>query len=252
MGATGMKLDIKKIWNKHFGIEEEQQEVDTAPKGFDKIDGFEDIKKVVRQAINDNKRHGILFVGPPACSKTLFLEAVIEEAGEGLYFDGTNTTNKILDVLNDERPNIICIDELEKMPKNFQEKILNLCESGRVDVDQKKTQYHFKLENLKIFAAANDKTRLSKPLHSRFLVLQLPKPTEQQFIGIAEKLTPHLSKTAGFIAKCVYAKGRDMREYRQIADFVEIGWSEQDELELMETMNRYSEQEKEEIGDRYA
>jgi len=97
----------------------EPQEVDTTPKGFDKIDGFNDIKKIVRAAIHDDKRQGILFIGPPACSKTLFLEAVIEEAGEGLYFDGTNTTNKILDVLNEERPNIVCIDEFEKMPKNF-------------------------------------------------------------------------------------------------------------------------------------
>jgi Holliday junction DNA helicase RuvB len=207
-------------------------------------------KHQVRSAIFNDKRHGILFVGPPACAKTLFLEAVIEEAGEGLYFDGSNTTNKILDVLNEERPDIICIDELEKMPKNFQEKILNLCESGRVDVDQAKTQYHFKLENLKIFAAANDKTRLSKPLHSRFLVLQLPKPTEQQFIGIAEKLTPHLGKTAGFIAKCVYAQGGDIREYRQISQFVEMGWSEQDVLELMETITKYSEKSEGEIGDR--
>jgi hypothetical protein len=100
------------------------------------------------------------------------------------------------------------------MPKNFQEKILNLCESGRVDVEQKKTQLHFSLPNLKVFAAANDKTRLSKPLRSRFLVLNLPKPTVQQFIGIAEKLTPHLGKTAGFIAKCVYAQGGDIRSYR--------------------------------------
>lgn len=130
-----MKIDIKKIWNKHFGIEEEQQ-LDTTPRGFDKISGYEDIKKLARAAIFDNKPHGILFLGAPACAKTLFLEAVIEEAGQGLYFDGTNTTNRILDVLNEERPNIVCIDELEKMPKNFQEKILNLCESG---VEQKKT-----------------------------------------------------------------------------------------------------------------
>jgi Holliday junction resolvasome RuvABC ATP-dependent DNA helicase subunit len=238
-----MKLDIKRIWNQHFGIDEEEQQeqVDTTPKGFDKIDGFNDIKKIVRAAIFDSKRHGILFIGPPACAKTLFLEAVIEEAGEGLYFDGTNTTNRILDVLNDERPSIVCIDELEKTPKNFQEKILNLCESGRVDVEQKKTQYHFTLLNLKVFAAANDKTRLSKPLRSRFLVLNLPKPTEQQFIGIAEKLTPHLGKTAGFIAKCVYAQGGDIRSYRQIASFVEMDWSEQDVLELIQTLSKYSE-----------
>jgi SpoVK/Ycf46/Vps4 family AAA+-type ATPase len=115
-----MKIDIKKIWNKHFVIEEEPQEqVDITPRGFDKIDGFEDIKKIVRAAIFDSKRHGILFLGPPACAKTLFLEAVIEEAGEGLYFDGTNTTNKILDVLNEEKPNIVCIDEPPRFPMSF-------------------------------------------------------------------------------------------------------------------------------------
>lgn len=242
-----MKINIRSIFNKHFGIEEgpKEKEVDASPRGFDKIEGFEDIKKIVRAAIFDSRRHGILFIGPPACAKTLFLEAIIEEAGRGLYFDGTNTTNRILDVLNEERPNIICLDEIEKLPRNWGEKLLNLCESGRVDVEQKKTQYHFELPNLKIFAAANDKTRLSKPLRSRFLVLHLPAPTEAQFVAIAKKLTPHLGKTAGFIAKCVYAKGGDIREFRQITSFVKIGWSEQDVLELMETMNKYSDPEKE-------
>jgi hypothetical protein len=35
MERIAMKIDIKKIWNKHFGIEEEQQ-LDTTPRGFDK------------------------------------------------------------------------------------------------------------------------------------------------------------------------------------------------------------------------
>jgi len=34
-----------------------------------------------------------------------------------VYFDGSNTTNRILDVLEDKRPKIICIDELDKMPR---------------------------------------------------------------------------------------------------------------------------------------
>lgn len=239
------RLNIRSIFNKHFGIDEEeeqQQQADTSPKGFDKIEGYGDIKKIVRQALFDDKRHGILFIGPPACAKTLFLEAVIEEAGQGLYFDGTNTTNRILDVLNEEKPSIVCIDELEKVQKNYQERLLNLCESGRVDVEQKKTQYHFELPNLKIFAAANDKTLLSKPLRSRFLVLNLPAPTEEQFVAIAEKLAPHLGKTAGFIAKCVYTKGGDIRMFRQVSSFVQMDWSEQDVLELMETMNKYSDE----------
>ena len=38
---------------------------------------------------------------------------------DGVYFDGSNTTSRILDVLEEERPMIICIDELDKMPYLF-------------------------------------------------------------------------------------------------------------------------------------
>jgi hypothetical protein len=40
------------------------------------------------------------------------------------YLDGSNTTNRILDVLDEKRPKIICIDELDKMPRQFQEKLI--------------------------------------------------------------------------------------------------------------------------------
>jgi len=33
---------------------------------------------------------------------------------KGVYFDGSNTANRILDVLEEERSRIICIDELDK------------------------------------------------------------------------------------------------------------------------------------------
>jgi len=53
-----------------------------------------------------------------------------------VYFDGSNTTSRILDVLEEKRPKIICIDELDKMPKLFQEKLLDFMESGHIKVDQ--------------------------------------------------------------------------------------------------------------------
>ena len=37
----------------------------------------------------------------------------------GVYFNDSNTTSRILDVLEEERPKIICIDELDKMPRTF-------------------------------------------------------------------------------------------------------------------------------------
>ena len=80
--------------------------------GFAKIQGYEDIKDIVRRALDSDENYNLLFVGPPASSKTLFLQGILEMKS-GVYFDGSNTTNRILDVLQERRPKIICLDELE-------------------------------------------------------------------------------------------------------------------------------------------
>ena len=54
-----------------------------------------------------------------------------------------------LDVLEENRPKIICIDELDKMPKQFQYKLLNFMESGHIKVDQMRKQYDFKIKGQK-------------------------------------------------------------------------------------------------------
>jgi MoxR-like ATPase len=99
----------------------------------------------------------------------------------GVYFDGSNTTNRIRDVLEEERPKIICIDELDKLPRNFQNQLLNFMESGRIKVDQMRRQYDFEMA-AKVFATCNEINRLSKPLQSRFTRLFLPSYTEEQFL----------------------------------------------------------------------
>jgi hypothetical protein len=40
-------------------------------------------------------------------------------------------------------------------------------ESGRVDVEQQRKQYHFEIKGAKVFATCSEIHRLSKPLHSR-------------------------------------------------------------------------------------
>src|SRR5438132_14357725 len=91
------------------------------------------------------------------------------------YFDGTNTTSRILEVLEEKRPKIILLDEAEKMARPFQNQLLNFLESGHVRVTQMRRNYDFEIPNAKVFATANDINRLSKPLASRFskLFLQL-------------------------------------------------------------------------------
>jgi DNA replicative helicase MCM subunit Mcm2 (Cdc46/Mcm family) len=80
--------------------------------------------------------YNLLLVGPPAKAKTLFLLSILDTRKNGVYFDGSNTTSRILDILEEKSPKIICIDELDKMPRTFQNQLF--MESGRVKVDQQK------------------------------------------------------------------------------------------------------------------
>src|SRR5215469_10809692 len=150
---------------------------------FDKIQGYDDLKQIVSRALDAEDNYNLLFVGPPASSKTLFLQSILH-IRKGVYFDGSNTTSRILYVLEEKRSKIICIDELDKMPRPFQNQLLNFMESGKIDVEQQRKQYHFEIKRANVFATANNISRLSKPLQSRFRKLFLPRYTEEQFLDV--------------------------------------------------------------------
>ncbi|MGA9154727.1 MAG: hypothetical protein WBZ36_29440, partial [Candidatus Nitrosopolaris sp.] len=131
---------------------------------FGKIEGYDDIKDLVRRALDAEDNYNLLFIGPPASAKTLFLLGILESR-KGVYFDGSNTTNRILDILEEERPRVICID-------------------------QQRRSYDFEIKGAKVFATCNEINRLSKPLQSRFRRLHLPPYTKEQFLNIAVKVCP--------------------------------------------------------------
>jgi hypothetical protein len=51
----------------------------TTAAGFAKIQGYEDIKDIVRRVLESDENYNLLFVGPPASSKTLFLQGILDE-----------------------------------------------------------------------------------------------------------------------------------------------------------------------------
>jgi replication-associated recombination protein RarA len=208
---------------------------------FDKIQDYDDLKEIVKRALTTDDAYNLLFCGPPASAKTLFLQAIIEiSKEEGIYFDCTNTTNRILDVLEQERPKVICLDELEKMSRQFQEKLLNFLESGHVKVDQVRRQYDFNIERAKVFATCNDINRLSKPLQSRFRKLYLKRYSEEQFIHVAEKVLPKLSASvARYVGASVYRQGGDIRDCLSIGRLVKCDDGPNEIAGIMFTIAKY-------------
>ncbi len=202
---------------------------------FKNIQGYDDIKDIVRRALDAEDNYNLLLVGPSASAKTLFLLGILEYR-KGVYFDGSNTTNRILDVLEEKRPNIICIDELDKMPRQFQEKLLSFMESGYIKVDQMRRQYDFKIKGAKVFAACNEISKLSRPLQSRFRRLHLTPYTKEQFLEVLPKL-----KIAHVVGKTVWDQGGDIRDVISIGRLVRKNDSPEEVEEILATMIKYGE-----------
>ena len=207
---------------------------------FNDIQGYDDIKDIVRRVLDAEDNYNLLFVGPPASAKTLFLLGILESRkGKGaVYFDGSNSTNRILDVLQENRPKIMCIDELDKMPEQFQEKLLNFMESGHIKVDQMRRQYDFRIKGAKVFAACNEITRLSRPLQSRFRCLHLPPYTEEQFLEVSAKVLPKL-KNAHVIGKAVWDQRGDIRDVISIGRLVRKNDGPEEVEQILTTMMKY-------------
>ena len=163
----------------------------------------------------------------------------ISESKKGVYFDGSVTTTRILDVLEEKRPKIICIDELDKMPRQFQ-KLLNFMEGGHIKVDQMRRQYDFKIKGAKVFAACNEITRLSRPVQSRFRRLHLPPYTEQQFLEVSVKVLPKL-KIAHVIGKRVWCQRVDIRDVISIGKLVRKNDGPEEVEQILNTMTKYGE-----------
>jgi replication-associated recombination protein RarA len=212
---------------------------------FANIQGYEDVKDIVRRAVDAEDNYNLLFIGPPASAKTLFLEGILDMAGKKkrrseVYFDGSNTTNRILDVLEQGRPKVICIDELDKMSRTFQNQLLNFMESGRVKVDQQRRQYDFTIEGCKIFATCNEIDRLSKPLQSRFRRLFLPRYTEEQFLNVAEKVLPRLSQSvARYIGAQVWRNQGDIRDVISTGKLVRKNDGPEAIAHIISTISKY-------------
>jgi Holliday junction resolvasome RuvABC ATP-dependent DNA helicase subunit len=209
---------------------------------FGNIEGYDDIKFLVRRALDSDENYNLLLCGPPASAKTLFLLEILVHVGKkkGAIFDGSNTTNRILDVLEEERPKVICIDELDKMSCQFQNQLLNFLDSGRIKVDQQRKSYDFEIKDAKVFATCNEINRLSKPLQSRFRRLQLPPYTEEQFLDIAVKICPKLKEISRIIGEEVWKTSKDVRDVVSLSKLIRKR-DGPDEIEaIMRTFTKYS------------
>jgi len=72
---------------------------------FINIEGYDNIKDLVGCVLDSEENYNLQFCGPPANTKTLLLHGILEFRN-GVYFDGSNTTSRILDAQKNKDPKL--------------------------------------------------------------------------------------------------------------------------------------------------
>jgi MoxR-like ATPase len=133
---------------------------------FDKIIGYEGIKRTFLRSLNSDEPVHVLLVGPPGHAKTLFLKCVLEtfEEREVFFIVGGNASKSgMIDTLFDIRPKYLLVDEIEHLRPEYQTMLLSLMETGILSQTMHSKVRHIHLKTW-VFATSNGTKKLSEPL----------------------------------------------------------------------------------------
>ena len=208
---------IKKLYE----IPEPLSVRERALKVFSRIEALDDIKEMMLRALESPERAHTLLMGPPACAKSLFMLEIEKFMHSKVYFaEGSSTTKAGLQRFIAENPHkeVIIIDEIDKMSMKDQEGLLTMMERGAFTSTKVRNTKTVRA-NIVIFATSNSTQRLSKPLLSRFVVLEIPEYSYPELETISVRLIKKLPQnTVIQIASSVWKSGsRDIRDVSKIA-----------------------------------
>ena len=185
--------------------------------GFEEIVDHDNIKQIFFKAILSKRPIHILLLGSPGSAKTMFLTEIMRQNKSSYFIVGSNTTRAgLVNQLFDRRPKFLLIDELEKMSITDQSALLHLMETGIISETKINKTRQTELISW-VFATANSCDKIIKPLLSRFVILEMPEYSFEEFcqIGVTRLRKENVEeRLATFIAEEVWniLDSRDIRD----------------------------------------
>ena len=193
------------------------QQLDITDNIFGDIIGHDDEKELLRACLLAKKPVHVLLAGPPALAKSLFLWDIERIAGEkAIWLVGSATSKAGLwDIVADRQPQILLIDELDKMNATDTAALLSMMEGGRLV--RAKRGRELNLHNqLTVVAASNRLSMLSPELKSRFAIRTLSAYSQEDFLTVVrgvlvsrENLSTELAEE---IARLLDGRTHDVRD----------------------------------------
>jgi Holliday junction DNA helicase RuvB len=189
---------------------------------FDAIVGNHDIKLILNRAILSERPIHVLLVGKPGSAKSMFLTEMMRRLKNSYFIVGSNTTKAgLVNQLFERQPKYLLIDELDKMNANDQVSLLHLMETGIISETKVKKTRQIELTSW-VFATANNCEKIIEALLSRFVVLEVPDYSFEEFTNIAVKRLAN-EKVDRYIASIIAEKVWYELGSRDVRDVVKIG-----------------------------
>lgn len=189
---------------------------------FEQIVGHDNIKQIFLRAMHSKRPVHVLLIGSPGSAKTMFLTQIMRNSKISYFVVGSNTTKAgLLNQLFQRMPKFLLIDELEKMNTQDQTALLHLMETGLISETKINKTRQSKL-TCWVFSTANSTKKISEAVLSRFIVLEIPDYSVEEFTNIAIKRLASENideKVARIIAEKIWYKlgSRNIRDVINVA-----------------------------------
>jgi Holliday junction DNA helicase RuvB len=223
-------------------IKKETKPLEIPDDLFSPIEGYQEIKELIRRVLKAEKPVHILFTGVPSSAKTMFL---IELSRVGaVYILGSQASKAgIADILFDLEPKLLLVDEIDRIGTKDIAILLSLAETGIVSQAKHAKRREVKLET-KIFAASNS-LNMPSELISRFLVLRFPPYARVEFATVTtnilakrEGVEPSLAE---YIASRVWQLKSSFPDPRQAVRIARLATTREEVDRLIDILNRFSQ-----------
>ena len=189
---------------------------------FEDIVGHDDVKELLTACLLAEKPVHVLLAGPPALAKSLFLWDIERVAGKrALWLVGSATSKAGLwDVVAERQPEILLIDELDKMNAADTAALLSLMEGGRLVRAKRGRELNLR-NQLRVVAASNRLSMLSPELRSRFAIRMLTAYSRGDYLivvrGVLARREGLPQELASEVARRLDGVSQDVRDAIRVA-----------------------------------
>jgi Holliday junction DNA helicase RuvB len=217
----------------------EVREIEVPDDLFDVIEGYDDIKQLISVALRSEKPVHLLFAGVPASAKTMFLME-LSRLGAPYILGSQASRAGIADLLFDTQPQIMLVDEIDRIGTKDISVLLSLTATGIVSETKHGKQRSTTLDT-RVFAACNS-LRLAPELLSRFMVLEFKPYTLNDFLTVATNVLVKQEETdnelASYIARRVWERSQRFPDPREAVRIARLAKNKEEVDSVFELLRR--------------